>query len=210
MKKMSLSICLVLLIAGMVDAQQKPPAGANTQKPAPPAVQQQSAAPKVSDDFIIGVDDVLRVDVWRDPDSSAAQVVVRPDGKITVPLIKDVQAAGLTTKQLEESITQKLLQFMKDPPTVTIIVLKIESRKVTILGKISKPGVYPFGEPLTVLELIGRAGGPTEDAKGGGKAIKILRKKDGSLLDFNYREALEGKNLKQNVLLENGDIVMVR
>ncbi len=210
MKKILLSISLVLAVAGMVVAQQKPPVNSNAQKPSVTAPQPKASTPQVSDDFVIGVEDVLRVNVWRDPDSSAPQVVVRPDGKITLPLIKDVQAAGLTTKQLEESITQKFMQFMSAPPTVTIIVEKIESRKVTIVGSISKPGAYPFGAPLTVLELIGRAGGPTEFAKGGGKAIKILRKKDGSTIDFNYREVLEGKNLKQNIFLENGDIVMVR
>jgi polysaccharide export outer membrane protein len=205
-----LSLSLVLAVAGMLVAQQKPPANSNPPKPAVTAPQPQATTSKVSDDFVIGIEDVLSINVWRDPDSSAPQVVVRPDGKITIPLIKDVQAAGLTTKQLEESITQKFLQFMKDPPTVTIIVVKIESRKVSIVGNISKPGTYLFGAPLTVLELIGRAGGLTEFAKGGGTAIKILRKKDGSTIDFNYKEVLKGENLKQNILLENGDIVMVR
>ncbi len=210
MKKILLSISLVLAVAGMVVAQQKPPVNSNAQKPPATAPQQKASTPKVSDDFVIGVEDVLSVNVWRDADSSAPQVVVRPDGKITIPLIKDVQAAGLTTKQLEESITQKFLQFMKEPPTVTIIVIKIESRTVSIAGAISKPGTYPLIAPLTVLELIARAGGPSEFAKGGGKFIKILRKKDGSTINFNYREVIEGKNLKQNIFLEPGDIVMVR
>ncbi len=165
---------------------------------------------KVTEDFVIGVDDTLRVDVWKDPESSAPQVVVRPDGKITVPLIKDVQAAGLTPKQLEESIAQKLTAFLKDAPTVTVIVLKIESRKVSIVGNVGRQGDFPLSGPMTVMELIAKAGGITENAKGGGKAIKVLRKKDGSLLDFNYREVIEGRNLKQNVLLENGDMVLVR
>ncbi len=210
MKKISLGMSLIVTVAGMLVAQQKPPAVGSAQKPAATAPAPPVNPPKVSDDFVIGIADVLTVSVWRDPDSSAASVVVRPDGKITVPLIKDVQAAGLTTKQLEESITQKFLQFMKEPPTVTIIVQKIESLKVTIVGNIGRPGAYPLIAPLTVLELIGIAGGPTENAKGGGKAIKILRKRDGKTIDFNYREVIEGKNLKQNIQLENGDIVMVR
>lgn len=172
--------------------------------------QQTSSALKISDDFVIGVDDVLSIEVWRSPEHSVPHAVVRPDGKITIPLIKDVKAAGLTTKQLEEIVAQNFLSMLKELPTVTITVLKIESRKVSIGGNIAKPATYSFGEPLTVLELIIRAGGPTEYAKGGGKAIKILRKKDGSTIDFNYQEVLQGKNLKQNILLDNGDIVMVR
>jgi polysaccharide biosynthesis/export protein len=192
--KRTVSIAVVklwLAIAGLLFAQQTP------------------STPKISDDFVIGVDDILNIQVWRSPDHSAPHSVVRPDGKITLPLIKDVQAAGLTTKQLEESIVQQFSGVLKEP-IVIITVLKIESRKVSVGGNIAKPGAYPFGEPLTVLELIIRAGGPTEYAKGGGKAIKILRKKDGSTIDFNYQEVLQGKNLRQNILLENGDIVMVR
>jgi polysaccharide biosynthesis/export protein len=210
MRKYVLSFGMVLAIAGLVAAQQNPPVVNNAPQIAVTSPQQQSFARKANDDFVIGIDDFLKVDVWKDADSSVPQVVVRPDGMITLPIIKDVQAAGLTTKQLEGSITQKLHDFIKEVPPVTVIVLKIQSRKVSIGGRVAKPGTYPFGEPLTVLELIIRAGGPTEDAKGGGKAIKILRKRDGSTIDFNYREVLEGKNLKQNILLENGDIVMVR
>jgi polysaccharide biosynthesis/export protein len=210
MKKILLSISLFLALAGLVVAQQKPQTKGNPAKPAVAVPPQTETATKATGDFIIGVEDVLAIDVWKDKDSSAPQVVVRPDGKITVPLIKDVQAAGLTTKQLEESITEKLLKFMQEPPTVTVIVLKIESQKVSIVGAISKPGAYPLGAPMTVLELIARAGGVTEFAKGGGKSIKILRKKDGRTIDFNLKEVMAGTNLKQNIFLENGDIVMVR
>lgn len=210
MKKILLSTSLFLALTGLVVAQQKPQVKGNPATP-PVAVPQQAAAtPKITEDFVIGIEDVLAIDVWKDKDSSAPQVVVRPDGKITIPLIKDVQAAGLTTKQLEESITQKLLKFMQEPPTVTVIVLKIESQKVSIVGAIGRPGAYPLGAPMTVLELIARAGGVTEYAKGGGKSIKILRKKDGSTIDFNLKEVMAGKNLKQNIFLDNGDIVMVR
>jgi len=88
-----------------------------------------------------------------------------------------------------------------------VMVLKIESQRVSIVGNVSKPGTYPLGSPLTVLELIARAGGLTEYANT--KNIKIVRKKDGTTLNFNYKDAIKGKNLKQNVYLENGDIVMV-
>jgi len=210
MKKILLSISLFLALTGLAVAQQKPQVKGNPAKPPVAVPQQKESTSKIVEDFVIGVEDVLAIDVWKDKDSSAPQVVVRPDGKITVPLIKDVQAAGLTTKQLEESITQKLLKFMQEPPTVTVIVLKIESQKVSIVGAIGKSGAYPLGAPMTVLELIARAGGVTEFAKGGGKSIKILRKKDGRTIDFNLKEVMAGTNLKQNIFLENGDIVMVR
>jgi polysaccharide export outer membrane protein len=210
MKKILWITGLILALSVMAAAQQKSQKTASKSAPsaavaAPP---QQSAAAAVSPDFVIGVEDALSVNVWKDADSSAPQVVVMPDGKITLPLIKDVQAAGLTARQLEASITEKLSQFLKDVPPVTVIILKIESRKVSIVGAVGRPGAYPLVGPLTVLELIARAGGIGEYAKGGGKAIKILRK--GSTIDFNYREVIEGKNLKQNIFLENGDVVMVR
>ena len=176
------------------------------------AQNQAAASPQKNPDtgalenFVIGLEDVLRVDVWREAELSAPQIVVRPDGKITLPLIGDVQAAGFTTKQLQDNLTERFKEFAQ-APTVSVMVLKIESQRVSIVGNVSKPGTYPLGSPLTVLELIARAGGLTEYANT--KNIKIVRKKDGTTLNFNYKDAIKGKNLKQNVYLENGDIVMV-
>ncbi len=199
-----LSVMVTLACIGF--AHQPPQAQAG-------AVQNQAATspPKSSDTgvpetFVIGLEDILRVDVWREPELSAAQIVVRPDGKITLPLIGDVQAAGFTTKQLQENLTERFKEYAQ-APTVSVMVLKIESQKVSIVGNVAKPGTYPLGSPMTVLELIARAGGLTEYAKS--KNIKIVRKKDGTTLNFNYNDAIKGKNLKQNVYLENGDIVMV-
>ncbi|MBP1598855.1 MAG: kpsD 2, partial [Acidobacteria bacterium] len=176
---------------------------AQNQAAASPQKIPDTAAPET---FVIGLEDVLRVDVWREAELSAPQIVVRPDGKITLPLIGDVQAAGFTTKQLQDNLTERFKEFAQ-APTVSVMVLKIESQRVSIVGNVSKPGTYPLGSPLTVLELIARAGGLTEYANT--KNIKIVRKKDGTTLNFNYKDAIKGKNLKQNVYLENGDIVMV-
>jgi len=176
------------------------------------AQNQAAASPQKNPDtgalenFVIGLEDVLRIDVWREPELSAPQIVVRPDGMITLPLIGEIQAAGLTTKQLRENLTERFKEFAQ-APTVSVMVLKIESQKVSIIGSVGKPGAYPLGSPMTVLELIARAGGLTEYAKS--KDITIVRKKDGSTLRFNYKDVIRGKNLKQNVYLENGDIVMV-
>ena len=199
-----LSVMVTLTCVGF--AHQTPQAqagGVQGQAAAPPQKDSDTGVPET---FVIGLEDILRIDVWREPDLSAPQIVVRPDGKITLPLIGDVQAAGFTTKQLQENLTERFKEYAQ-APTVSVMVLKIESQKVSIVGNVSKPGTYPLGSPMTVLELIARAGGLTEYAKS--KSIKIVRKRDGTTLNFNYNDAIKGKNLKQNVYLENGDIVMV-
>jgi len=199
-----LSLIVVLACQGFSFQTQAVQGGtAQNQAAASPQKIPDTAAPET---FVIGLEDVLRVDVWREAELSAPQIVVRPDGKITLPLIGDVQAAGFTTKQLQDNLTERFKEFAQ-APTVSVMVLKIESQRVSIVGNVSKPGTYPLGSPLTVLELIARAGGLTEYANT--KNIKIVRKKDGTTLNFNYKDAIKGKNLKQNVYLENGDIVMV-
>ena len=201
MKKI-LMIALILGVASAWAAQsQKPPA------PAPPQTQTpaQSAASK---DFLIGLEDVLSVFVWREPDLSVKEVTVRPDGKITIPLINDIQAAGLTVDQLQERITEQLKDFVASP-SVTVVVVKVMSQKVSIVGEVGQPGVYPLGGPMTVLELLARAGGFREYAKK--KNITIVRQESGQSVryKFNYKDVSEGKNLQQNIALKNGDIIIV-
>jgi len=199
-----LSLILALAVSGL--AVQKPPAkGTTVQKPAP-AAPPQTAAGGAGDSFVIGLEDVLAINVWKEAELSVPSVVVRPDGKITLPLIGDIQASGLTTRKLQEAIAERLKEFVA-APTVTVTVTKIESQKVSIVGQIAKPGAYALGSPMTVLDLIARAGGLTEFAKM--KSIKIVRKRDGRTLNFNYKDVINGKNLSQNVWLENGDIVLV-
>jgi len=200
--KKILMIALILGVASAWAAQsQKPPA------PAPPQTQTpaQSAASK---DFLIGLEDVLSVFVWREPDLSVKEVTVRPDGKITIPLINDIQAAGLTVDQLQERITEQLKDFVASP-SVTVVVVKVMSQKVSIVGEVGQPGVYPLGGPMTVLELLARAGGFREYAKK--KNITIVRQESGQSVryKFNYKDVSEGKNLQQNIALKNGDIIIV-
>jgi polysaccharide export outer membrane protein len=191
-----------LAVTGIILAQQKPPA-----KPEPnAAAAQQKVLPKIDEDYIIGIEDVLAVSVWKDADSSVPQVVVTPDGMIRLPLINEVKADGLTIRKLREDLTEKYSHFLTDP-TVAVIPIKMESKKVHIVGQVGKPGSYALGAPMTVLELIARAGGLTEMAKQ--KSITIVRKKDGKSLPFNYKDVINGKNLQQNVILQSGDIVMV-
>lgn len=162
----------------------------------------------VADDFVIGPEDVLAISVWREPELSVKDIIVRPDGKISLPLVNDIQASGLTPRQLQMRLAERLKEFI-DAPNVTVVVTKIESQAVSIVGKVSKPGVYPLGAPMTVLELLARSGGFQEEAKT--KRIRIVRNEGGRTTQFafNYSEVSAGKNLKQNITLKNGDVVIV-
>jgi polysaccharide export outer membrane protein len=174
---------------------------------APPSTQAPSST-SVPTDFVIGLEDILAINVWKEPDLSVKEVMVRPDGKISLPLLGDIQANGLTPMQLQEQITEQMKQFVSSP-TVTVVVLKIASRSVSVVGQVAKPGVYYLGSPLTVLELLARAGGFREEANT--KKISIVRKENGKTFSyrFNYKDVSNGKNLKQNINLKNGDVVIV-
>lgn len=159
-------------------------------------------------DYIIGVEDVMAINVWKDPELSIKDIVVRPDGKISFPLVGDILADGLTVKQLQDTITDRLKDYIT-APMVTVTVTRIFSKSVSIVGQVQKPGVYTIGSPMTVIELLARAGGPTIDAKT--KKIKIFRKEEGKIVTFlfNYNDMVSGKNLTQNILLKSGDEVVV-
>jgi polysaccharide export outer membrane protein len=158
--------------------------------------------------YIIGPDDVLSVVFWRDKDMSQ-DVVVRPDGKISLPLVNDIQAGGLTPSQLCDVIKDAARRFVEDP-SVTVVVKQINSRKVFITGQVEKPGPYPINGRMSVVQLISLAGGLKEYTDG--KRILIMRTdKAGRKVarPFNYREVLAGRNLEQNIDLEPGDTVVV-
>jgi polysaccharide export outer membrane protein len=157
--------------------------------------------------YVIGADDVLAVTFWREKDLSS-DVAVRPDGKITLPLLNDIEAAGLTPDQLRDRVTKAAGQYVEDP-NVTVTVKAINSRKVFITGNISKPGPYPLGGPMTVMQLIAMAGGVQEFAKS--DRILIMRTENGkpAALKFNYKEVADGKKLTQNIELLPGDTVIV-
>lgn len=158
-------------------------------------------------DYVIGPDDHLTVMFWRDKDLSA-DVIVRPDGKISLPLLNDVQAAGLTPEQLREQVTTEAKRYVEDP-NATVVVRQINSRKVFITGQVEKPGPYALTAPTTVLQLISTAGGLKEYAKR--SKIVIMRTENGrqTSLRFNYDDVINQKNLKQNVELKPGDTVLV-
>ena len=170
-----------------------------------PGVSRDGAGPAK---YVIGVGDVLTVTFWRDQRMSG-DVLVRPDGKISVLLLNDVQAAGHTPEQLAGSLSQAAAKFITESD-VTVNVKEVHSRRVFIVGEVVTPGAVPLTGDMNVLQLIAVAGGLHEYADK--KHIVILRTENGRerRLNFNYDDVLKGKNLKQNILLLPGDTVMVR
>jgi polysaccharide export outer membrane protein len=200
-----LAIGLVLMISASVMAQSD--AAAPTTPPA--ATQAPEKDKGHSDDaYLIGANDVLTVNVWKEPDISRS-VPVRSDGKISLPLAGELQASGQTPRQLEQEITKRLQSYISDPE-VTVIVTESKSQKINILGMVSRPGTYLLSGTTTVLDAIAMTGGFKDFAKQ--KAIYILRSNaDGTQkrFPFNYKEVIKGKSLEQNIRLLPGDTVVV-
>lgn len=157
--------------------------------------------------YVIGAQDVLDVSVWKEPDLSR-QVPVRPDGKISLPLLNDVQAVGLSPTQLAAQITTGLEKFMTSPQ-VTVIVSQINSQRIYILGEVVRAGAYGLLPGMTVLQALSNAGGFTAFANQ--KNIHVLREENGKQqkLFFNYKEVLSGKKSEQNIELKPGDTIVV-
>jgi len=166
-----------------------------------------ASVPRPSD-YRIGVEDVLNVVFWREKDLSA-EVVVRPDGKISLPMLNDVQAAGLTPEQLADVVAKAALKYVRDP-AATVMVKEIHSRKVYVIGEVSKPGTFPLGNEMNVLQAIAQSGGFLEHADKGG--VVIVRNENGSerRFKFNYNDVVRGKNTQQNIRLLPGDTILVR
>ena len=187
--------------------QPKPaaPAAPGTQKPAAALPTQDVPLPA---GYVVGPDDVLTISYWRNPDMSA-EVTVRPDGLISLPLLNEVHAGGLTPEQLREKIAKDATKFLEDTPTVSVVVKAINSRKVYITGMVAKPAYYPLSGAMTVVQLLATAGGLQEFADS--KNIRIVRNDNGRQVSyaFNYKDFIKGKDLKQNIELKPGDTVVV-
>jgi polysaccharide export outer membrane protein len=206
-----LSALFVLTVAYTVPAlaqdsgAQKQP----TQLPVP-AMARETPAPKAATsdaNYVIGAQDVLDVSVWKEQEISRI-VPVRPDGKISLPLLNDVQAAGLTPAQLAAQITDSLKKYVTNPQ-VTVIVTTINSQRVYILGEVTRPGAFPLLPNMTVLQALSSAGGFTQFARE--KSIYVLRTEDGKQVKhpFNYKDVVNGKNSDQNIVLKAGDTIVV-
>ena len=208
MRRMNLWVVIGLLAAAIpVQAQQDE----NKQKPADANAAGAQTAPKkpATDDpnYVIGPQDVLDISVWKEPELTRP-VPVRPDGKISMPLLNDVQAAGKTPLQLAADITTGLKKFVTDPQ-VTVIVTTINSQRVFILGEVNRAGAYPLLPDMTVLQGLSSAGGFTIYANL--KKIYVLRVEAGKQVKhpFNYKDVLAGKAADQNIVLRAGDTIVV-
>ena len=193
----SATLILALIFTGRIFA-----AGSETPKA------KATPAPPPAAEYLIGPDDLLAVNVWREPEISR-NVLVRPDGKISLPLIGDLRASGRTPAQLQDEIKDQLQNYLSHPE-VTVIVQEARSQKFNILGEVEHPGSYPLSRSMTVLDAIAVAGGLRDFAKG--RKIYVLRtKSDGSRtrLPFNYKDVIKGHSLSQNVELQPRDTVVV-
>lgn len=159
--------------------------------------------------YVIGPSDVLQINVWKNPELSVQQVPVRPDGRISAPLVNDVQAEGLTTDQLKQILTDKLAEYVT-APDVTVVVLQINSRKVYVLGEVGRPGPVLLTQDMRVLDAVSVAGGFTAFADKNG--VKVIRRgKDGAVIEYRFRygDFVTGTQDNANMLLENGDTIVV-
>jgi polysaccharide export outer membrane protein len=157
--------------------------------------------------YKIGAQDVLRIDVWKEPEISRI-TPVRPDGRISLPLLNDVQAAGLTPTELAGTIAEGLKKFITNPQ-VTVGVTEINSRRIYVTGEVVKPGAFALQPSMTVLQALTNCGGFTQFAKI--KGIYVLRTEDGKQVkhEFNYKDVVKGKKPELNILLQPGDVIVV-
>ena len=201
-------VCVIAVACQLpVFAQATPPPQAPPATPAAPPAVVRPADVVVPGNYVIGTDDLLGIVYWRDKEMST-DARVRPDGRISIPLINELQAAGLTPEELQKKITEESKKYVEDA-SITIVVREIHSLRVFITGEVNKPGPYPITSATTVMQLISLAGGLREYANS--KNIMIMRKEGDkqTSLKFNYKEVAAGKNLKQNIDLKPGDTVVV-
>jgi polysaccharide biosynthesis/export protein len=161
-----------------------------------------------SDEYQIGEGDVLQISVWAEPAASVPSVVVRPDGKISIPLLKDVRVAGLTPAQAEKAIADGLADIIKSA-NVTVMVSQINSKKIYLLGAVKKEGTIPYNYRMTVMQALSEAGGLTDFAKR--KKIYVMRNENGkeSRLPFDYDAVVKGQHMEENISLLPGDTIVV-
>lgn len=195
-----IALAVGLLSGSLALAQSTAPAA--TAANVAPAAADAQAGP----DYVIGPDDVLHVSVWKETDLTAT-LPVRPDGKISLPLLNDVQASGLTPKQLADSITDKLKKYIADP-RVTVVVNQINSKRVYLVGEVTHTGPMPLLANMTVLQAISSAG-LTQFANT--KGIYVLRTQNGrqEKMPVNYRKLVKGGAMDQNYQLKPGDTIVV-
>ena len=189
-------------------AQNNPPVDVAKAQPSSPDTPPQRVSPSKPDSYVIGAEDVLSINVWKEQELSR-QVPVRPDGMISLPLLGDVKASGLTPLQLQDLLTTDLKKYISDPQ-VTVIVSQVNSLSFNVVGEVLKPGYYPLTRRMTVLDAIALSGGFRDFAKV--KKIYVLRTEANGKqvrLPFNYKNVVKGKNASQNIELQPRDTLVV-
>ena len=187
-----------------------PPAAA---PPSPPAAAPAAAARVVEPvrvdprDYKIGPEDVLDINVWKNEELSRERVPVRPDGKISHPLVNDITVEGLTANQVKAEVTNRLAQFIDPPPEVSVVVREIHSPKVSVSGNVRMPGYFELKTAtVTVLDMLARAQGLNEFADKG--SIRVIRRGQNGAIEFKYNDAINGKN-GANFVVQPGDVIVV-
>jgi polysaccharide export outer membrane protein len=212
--KWVVSVCGLTMAVMSATAQEAPISKASSSaaqtdfasKPAPTTIPDNSRVDNKT--YVIGENDLLDIDVWKEKEISRA-IPVRPDGKITLPLIGEIQASGMTPLQLQEDIARRLKDFLANP-AVTVIVSDPRSHHFNIVGQIAKPGTYPLSQSMTVLDAISAAGGFRDFAKE--TKVYVLRTTPGGnqeRLPFNYKDAIKGKKPGNDIILKPGDTIVV-
>jgi polysaccharide biosynthesis/export protein len=199
---------LFLTFGSPQEAQKQAAPDASTQKVGASGAGTTAPQAAANDaEYKIGAQDLLRIDVWKE-EQLTRTVPVRPDGKVTLPLLNDVQAAGLTPIQLAGVISEGLKKYINNPQ-VTVTVTEINSRRIYVTGEVARAGAFPLLPNMTVLQALSSTGGFTQFARL--KNIYVLRVEDGKQVKhpFNYKDVVKGKNPEQNILLEPGDVIVV-
>lgn len=175
--------------------------------PSNPEAEAALVAKVAQETYQLGPEDAIEISVWKEPELTK-QLVVRPDGKISYPLVGEIQAAGRTVKQLQDEVSKRLTKYVTDA-NVTVILLKTQYYKIYVTGKVNKPGDFVVGRPTDVMQAIAMAGGVTPFASP--KSIVVLRRVGGKdeVYPFNYNDVSKGKSLEQNRTLLPGDVVVV-
>jgi polysaccharide export outer membrane protein len=208
-----ITVAIVLLGLSLAPAAysqqaEAPPAQGDQSAPAPTTKSNEAPPPKPAETgYVISPGDVVAVQVWKEPEVSTT-VPVRPDGKISLPLLNDVQAAGLTASALAADLTDRLKKYISDPQ-VTVILTQVNSQRFYITGEVNRGGTYPLEPGMTVLQGLSSAGGFTPFANL--KKIYVLRKVNGTQTKypFNYKNVVKGKDTDENIVLQPGDTIVV-
>jgi polysaccharide export outer membrane protein len=204
------AMAAVVFSAGAQDTKTTSATAANADSSTKTAQSENRANVSMIDNktYVIGENDVLEIDVWKEKEISRT-IPVRPDGKISLPLVGEIQASGMTPMQLQDDLTKRLKAYIENPE-VTVIVSDPRSHQFNVVGEVNRPGSYQLSQAMTVLDAIAQSGGFKDFAKE--TKIYVLRPMPGGIrvrIPFNYKNVIKGRDLQENVALKPGDTIVV-